>query len=126
MIWLPRPKILNGPKHDFLPRNGTNGHEQPRSVLSGSTTSNGVKTRPEDTTKNKTAGTRIMRSDSELLVFTFRPEKRMGLLTQSDFAKTDGTKSDLRIRWPKSSDFKIRRLDPSDSQIEKWERSLSK
>ena len=68
----------------------------------------------------------IMRSDSELLIFIFRSEKRMGLLTQSDFAKTDGTKSDLRIRWPKSSDFKIRRLDPSDSQIEKWERSLSK
>ena len=67
-----------------------------------------------------------MRSDSELLIFIFRSEKRMGLLTQSDFAKTDGTKSDLRIRWPKSSDFKIRRLDPSDSQIEKWERSLSK
>ena len=24
---------------------------------------------------------------------------------QSDFAKSDGIKSDLRIRWPKSSDF---------------------
>ena len=86
LVWLAKPKILDGLKHDFVQKNGTNGHEQPRSVLSGSTTSNGVKTRPEDTTKNKTAGTRIMRSDSELLVFTFRPEKRMGLLTQSDFA----------------------------------------
>ena len=46
-----------------------------------------------------------MRSDSELLVFIFRPEKRMGLLMRSDFAKYDGIKSDLRIRWPKSSDF---------------------
>ena len=24
---------------------------------------------------------------------------------QTDFAKSDGIKSDLRIRWPKSSDF---------------------
>ena len=47
VIWLARPKILDGPKHDFLPRNGTNGHEQPRSVPSGSTRSNKVKTRPQ-------------------------------------------------------------------------------
>ena len=47
----------------------------------------------------------IMRPDSELLIFIFRPEKRMGLLMRSDFAKYDGIKSDLRIRWPKSSDF---------------------
>ena len=47
----------------------------------------------------------IMRSDSELLIFIFRCEKRMGLLMQSDFAKSDGIKSDLRIRRPKSSDF---------------------
>ena len=46
-----------------------------------------------------------MRSDSELLIFIFRSEKHMGLLMQSDFAKSDGIKSDLRIRWPKSSDF---------------------
>ena len=46
-----------------------------------------------------------MRSDSELLIFIFRSEKKMGLLMQSDFAKSDGIKSDLRIRWPKSSDF---------------------
>ena len=32
----------------------------------------------------------IMRSDSELLVFIFRSEKRMGLLMKSDFAKSDG------------------------------------
>ena len=47
----------------------------------------------------------IMRSDSELLILIFRSEKKMGLLMQSDFAKSDGIKSDLRIRWPKSSDF---------------------
>ena len=29
----------------------------------------------------------------------------MGLLMQSDIAKSDGIKSDLRIRWPNSSDF---------------------
>ena len=29
----------------------------------------------------------------------------MDLLTQAHFAKSDGIKSDLRIRWPKSSDF---------------------
>ena len=29
----------------------------------------------------------------------------VGLLMQSDRAKSEGTKSDLRIRWPKSSDF---------------------
>ena len=47
LIWLARPKILDGPKHDFLPRNGTNGHEQPRSVPSGSTRSSRVNTRPQ-------------------------------------------------------------------------------
>ena len=47
VTWLARPKILDGPKHDFLPRNGTNDHQQPRSVPSDSTRSNRVKTRPE-------------------------------------------------------------------------------
>ena len=47
----------------------------------------------------------IVRFDSELLIFIFRSEKRMGLLTRSDFAKADGIKPDLRIRWPKSSDL---------------------
>ena len=47
----------------------------------------------------------IMRSDSGLLILIFRSEKKMGLLMKSDFAKSDGLKSDLRIRWPKSSDF---------------------
>ena len=47
----------------------------------------------------------LMRSDSELRIFTFRSEKRIGRLMQSDVAKSDGTKSDLRIRWPNSSDF---------------------
>ena len=37
---------MDGPKHDFLPRNGTNGHDQRRSVPSGSTRSNRVETRP--------------------------------------------------------------------------------
>ena len=31
-----------------------------------------------------------MRSDSELVIFIFRSEKKMGLLMQSDFAKSDG------------------------------------
>ena len=46
-----------------------------------------------------------MRSDSELQIIIFRSEKRIGLLMQSDIAKSDGIKSDLRTRWPKSSDF---------------------
>ena len=47
----------------------------------------------------------FMRSDSELRISIFRSEKKMGLLMQSVFVKSDGIKSDLRIRWPKSSDF---------------------
>ena len=47
----------------------------------------------------------IMRPDSELLILFFALERTMGLLMQSDFAKSDGMISDLRIRWPKSSDF---------------------
>ena len=31
-IRLARPRILHGPKRIFLGRNGTNDHEQPRSV----------------------------------------------------------------------------------------------
>ena len=46
-----------------------------------------------------------MRSDSELLIFIIRSAKRMDLLMQSDLAKSDGIESDLRIPWPKSSDF---------------------
>ena len=46
-----------------------------------------------------------MRSDSELLILIFRSEKKMALLMQSDFAKSDGINSVLRIRWPKSSDL---------------------
>ena len=49
-------------------------------------------------TQNSALRPFIMRSDSELLIFTFRSEKKMGLLMQSDFAKSDGIKSDLRIR----------------------------
>ena len=40
----------------------------------------------------------IIPSDSELLIFIFRSGKRMDLLMQSDFANSDGIKSDLRIR----------------------------
>ena len=47
LIWLARPKILDGPKHDLFSGNGTNGHEQPRSVPSGPTRSNRVKPRPK-------------------------------------------------------------------------------
>ena len=46
-----------------------------------------------------------MRSDSELQIFVFLSEKRTGLLMRSDRAKSDGTKSGLRIQWLKSSDF---------------------
>ena len=58
-----------------------------------------------------------MQSDSELLIFIFLSEKRMGLLIKSDFEKSDGIKSDLNTMaqvvrfWPN-----IRRLDPSDYQ----------
>ena len=58
----------------------------------------------------------VMRSDSELQFFIFRSEKKIGLLMQSDSAKSDGTKSDMRIRWPKSSGFGPKSVD---SQIEK-------
>ena len=47
----------------------------------------------------------LMRSDSELQIFTLRSEKSIGLLMQSDIAKSHGMKSYLSIRWPKSSDF---------------------
>ena len=46
-FWLARPKILDGPEHDLLHRNGTNDHEQPRSVQPGSTRSNRGKARPD-------------------------------------------------------------------------------
>ena len=46
-----------------------------------------------------------MRSEPELQIIIFRSEKWISLLMQSDIAKSDGRKSDLRIRWPKSSDF---------------------
>ena len=47
----------------------------------------------------------IVRPDSELLIFILQSEKWMGLLMQSDFATLDGIKSDLTIRWAKSSNF---------------------
>ena len=37
----------------------------------------------------------------------------MVLLMQSDFATSDRIKSDMRIRWPKSSDFGIKSDDPT-------------
>ena len=48
-----------------------------------------------------------MRSDSELQIFTFRSDDWIGLLMQSDIAKSDGIKSDFenpmaQVRfWPK-------------------------
>ena len=57
----------------------------------------------------------IMRFDSELLIFIFRSEKRM--LMQSDFVKSDRVKSDLRIRWPKSSDFGPKSNDSTHRMI---------
>ena len=39
----------------------------------------------------------LVQSDSELLIFIFRSEKRMGLLMQSDFAKFEGITYDLII-----------------------------
>ena len=55
-----------------------------------------------------------MRSDSEPLFLVFDLKKGwacLGLLMisccimQSDIAKSDGIESDLRIRWPMSSEF---------------------
>ena len=45
--WLARTSILHGPKQAFLPRNGTNDHDQPRSVPLGPTRSNRVQIRPD-------------------------------------------------------------------------------
>ena len=42
----------------------------------------------------------IMRSDPELQIFTFRSDEWIGLIMQSDIAKSDGIKSDLTILWP--------------------------
>ena len=64
----------------------------------------------------------IMRSDSELLILFFA-EKRMGLLMQSYFASSDGIKSDLRIRCPKSSDFGPK-SDDSTNRILKSENGI--
>ena len=47
----------------------------------------------------------IVRSDSELLIFILRSENKMGLLMKTDLANSDWIKYDLRIRWPKPSDF---------------------
>ena len=60
-----------------------------------------------ETSRSVVAGlTGLMRSYPELQIFIFRPPKIIGLrFMQSDSAKSDGTKSDSRIRWPKSSDF---------------------
>ena len=46
-----------------------------------------------------------MRFDSEVQIFVFRSEKRIGLLMQSHMAKSDGIKSYLRIRWLKPLDY---------------------
>ena len=36
---------------------------------------------------------------------------------QSDFAKPDGIRADLRIRWPKTSDFVSKSNDPAHRVI---------
>ena len=41
----------------------------------------------------------------------FDLKKKIGLLMHSDRAKSDGTKSDLSIRWPKSPDFRSKSDD---------------
>ena len=41
----------------------------------------------------------------------------MGLLMQSNFAKSDGIKSDLRIRLPKSSDFGPNSADSTEHHL---------
>ena len=65
-----------------------------------------------------------MRSDSELLISSFRSGKKMGLLImQSYLAKSDGIQSDLRIRWPKSSDFGLK-SDDSTHRIIKSKRGI--
>ena len=66
----------------------------------------------------------IMRFDSELLIFIYRSEKRMDLLMPSDFAKSDGTKSDLRIRWPTSSDCDPKSDDSTDRIIKSKKRTV--
>ena len=43
--------------------------------------------------------------------FIFRSENRIGLLLQSDFAKSDVINSDLRVRSPKSSGFGLKSDD---------------
>ena len=59
-----------------------------------------------------------MRSDSEPSFFIFQSEKRISLFMQSDIAKSDGIKSDLRIRWPKSkSDDSAHRIIKSKNGI---------
>ena len=76
-----------------------------------------------------------MPSDSELKIITFRSDERIDPLMQSDIAKSDGAKPDLRIRWPKSSDFGPKSIDSAHrilkskkiigltKSIEKWHRS---
>ena len=52
----------------------------------------------------------------------------MGLLVQSDCAKSDGIKSDWRIRWPSrqilAQNPTTRPIGFSNRKIEKWRRSL--
>ena len=67
----------------------------------------------------------LMRSNSELQIFTSRCDEWIGLtIMHSDIAKSDGIKSDLRLRLPKS-DFGPK-LDDSVHRILKsiWHRSF--
>ena len=59
-----------------------------------------------------------MRSDLELHILTFRSDEWIGLLMQSDIAKSHEIKSGVRIRWPKSdfgpkSDDSVHRIPKS-------------
>ena len=58
----------------------------------------------------------LMRSDSELQIFTFRCIELIGLLMLSDIAKSDEMKSDLRVRWPKS-EFVAKSGPKSDDSV---------
>ena len=69
----------------------------------------------------------IMRSDTELLIFIFRSEKKMGHYgvrsrkIRRDKIRFENPMAQVVRFWPQ-----IQRLDPSDCQIEKWHRSLIK
>lgn len=65
-----------------------------------------------------------MRSDFFSFSFTFfDPRNEKHLLVQSEGAKLDRKKSELRIRWPKTSDFGSKFEDFGD-QVFKWREGM--